>query len=77
MLNVQLDQEIERRLEALGARDAVAKVTLAREALLRALEEEMEAEGEWARLVDERKASAAGEKVWSLEALERGDDLAG
>ncbi len=77
MLNVQLDQEIERRLEALGASDEVAKVALVRTALLRALEEEMEAEGEWARLVDGRKATAADEKVWSLEALERGDDLAG
>ncbi len=77
MLNMSIDPEIERRLEALGARDDAAKTQLARQALVEALDEELEAKRAWAHLADRRKAKEGTERIWSLDELERGDDLAG
>ena len=77
MMTIAIDSELERRLEALGAKDAEAKAALARQALVRALDEELESDREWARLADERKAKEADEAIWTLDQLERGDDLAG
>lgn len=76
MVTLTLDGDIEKRLEQLGAGTPAAKAALARKALLEALEEELEGAAAWARLADERKASAGAERVWTLEQLERGDDLA-
>ena len=75
MVTMTIDGEIERRLEELGAETPAAKGALAREALLDALRDEMEGAAAWARLADERKAAEAGERIWTLEELERGDDL--
>lgn len=71
-----IDPEIDRRLEALGAKDDASKTALARKALLEALDEELEVR-QWSRLADERKATEVEERIWTLAELERGDDLAG
>ncbi len=76
MMNVTIDPEIDRRLEALGARDEASKAALARKALLEALDEELEAQ-EWSRLADERKAAEGEERIWTLDELERRNDLVG
>ncbi len=76
MLNVTIDPEIDRRLEALGARDEASKTALVRKALLEELDEELEAQ-DFSRLADERKATEGEERLWTLGELERGDDLAG
>ena len=70
VLALSLDADIERRLEALGADSDSRKELLAREALLEALEDRLDVQ-----TADARKRE--GGRLWSLEALERGDDLAG
>ena len=70
MLELSLDSQIEEQLEMLGATTRASKTELARKTLLEALED----------LVDLRLAErrfAKQERSWTLEQLERGDDLAG
>ncbi len=67
MLILTLDPEIERHLEALGASNEASKTTLARKALLEALEDMADL-----RLAEQRLAKP--EKSWTLEEIERGDD---
>ena len=69
-LALSLDADIERRLEALGADSDSRKEVLAREALLEALEDRLDVQAADTRMRE-------GGRLWSLEALERGDDLAG
>jgi predicted transcriptional regulator len=70
MITLTLDPEIEQRLDALGARDDASKSELARQALREAL-----ADLDDAREALERWQSP--ERSWSLDELEREDDLAG
>ena len=67
MLSVSIDQETERRLEALGARTEAAKADLLRQAIANALEDL-----EDVRLAEERLARP--EQRYTLEEVER--DLA-
>ncbi len=70
MLALNLDSDIERHLEMLGAKTEAGKTALAREALVEALEDKLDL-----RLAEERYAKQ--ERSWTLEEIERGDDLAG
>ncbi len=70
MLAIQLDTDIERRLEALGAKTFSSKTDLARRALLEGLEDMADV-----RLAEQRLEK--DERSWTLEELERGDDLEG
>ena len=68
---VQLDRDIEERLEALGATSEKSKAAMARERLLEALEEELQD----LRLAERRMKEPA--KRWTQKELERGVDLDG
>ena len=68
MLTIPMDAEIERHLEALGARTADSKAKLARQRLLQALREDRE-DQEWVRIAEERLAQP--EKTYSLEEVVR------
>ncbi len=68
MLAINLDTDIERRLEALGAKTRSSKTDLARRALLGGLEDMADV-----RLAEQRLTQE--ERSWTLEELERGDDL--
>jgi predicted DNA-binding protein len=70
MLSMPIDSEIERRLEALGAKTDRSKTALLRKTLLQALED----------LEDVRTAETRLEnpcRRWTQEELEQGLDLAG
>ncbi len=69
MITVQLDRDIEERLEALGARSDSSKAVMARERLLDALEEELSDLG----LAEERLRTPG--RRWTQEELEQGLDL--
>ncbi len=69
MLVLTLDPEIQRHLEALGATSEAGKTRLARKAVLEALEDMADL-----RLAEQRLAKP--ERSWTLEEIERGDDLA-
>ncbi len=70
MLAITLDTDIERLLESLGAKTRSSKTDLARRALLEGPEDLADVRLAGRRL--ERK-----ERSWTLEELERGDDLKG
>lgn len=72
MLSMPIDLEIERHLEALGAKTADSKAKLARERLLEALREDRE-DQEWARIAEKRLARP--EKTYSLEEVAHALDL--
>ncbi len=71
MLTVQLNRDIEERLEALGATSSSTKAVMARERLLEALEDELRD----LRLAEQRLKEPA--RRWSQEELEQGLDLEG
>ncbi len=75
MSSLTLDPDTEKRLEELGAKDAASKSDLVRDLVHEAVVEQTE-DRLWGELVDARKATADSERTWSLEELERGDDLA-
>ena len=67
---LHLDREIEQRLEILGATTDSKKTELARNTLLEALEDLVDL-----RIAEQRYTRS--ERVWTLEEIERGDDLEG
>lgn len=71
MITVQLDRDIEERLEALGAKSESSKAVMARERLLDALDEELQD----LRLAEERLKNPA--RRWTQEELEQGLDVEG
>ncbi len=75
MSSLTLDPDTEKRLEELGAKDAASKSDLVRDLVHEAVVEQVE-DRLWVELADSRKATADSERTWSLEELERGDDLA-
>ena len=70
MAALQLDRDIAKRLEFLGAPTEAKKTELARSTLLEALEDLIDL-----RIAEERYAKP--ERIWTLEEIERGDDLEG
>ncbi len=68
MITVQLDRDIEERLEALGARSDSSKVDMVRERLLDALDAELRD----LRQAEERLKKPA--RRWTQEELEQGED---
>ena len=71
MISVEIDREIEERLEALGATTDSSKAGLARERLIAALEEDLQD----LRLAKRRLEEPA--RRWTQEELEQGLDLEG
>jgi len=71
MITVQLDRDIEERLEALGARTESSKAVMVRERLLDTLDDELRD----LRLAEERLKDPA--RRWTQEELEQGLDLEG
>lgn len=71
MITVELDRDIEERLEALGARSDSSKAVMVRERLLDALEDELRD----LRLAEKRLKEPA--RRWTQEELEKGLDLEG
>ncbi|MEM7587962.1 MAG: anti-toxin [Acidobacteriota bacterium] len=69
MIHLQLDRDIEERLEALGATSDTSKVALAKETLLSALKDDTRD----LKLAEERLAKPG--RRWSQEELERELDL--
>jgi hypothetical protein len=70
MLALNLDSDIVQHLEMLGAKTEAGKTALARKALVETLEDMLDL-----RLAEARYAKQ--ERSWTLEEIERGDDLAG
>lgn len=70
MLALNLDSDIVQQLEKLGAKTEAGQTALARQALVEALEDRLDLQLAEARYAKE-------ERSWSLEELERGDDLGG
>lgn len=70
VLALNLDSHIEQQLEMLGAKTEAGKTELARKALAEALEDMLDL-----RLAEARQAKQ--ERSWTLEEIERGDDLEG
>ncbi len=71
MITLQLDRDIEERLEALGASSDSSKADMVRERLLDALDDELRD----LRLAQERLREPA--RRWKQEELEQGLDLDG
>ena len=71
MITVQLDRDIEERLEALGAKSDSSKAAMVRDRLLGALEDELQD----LRLAERRLKEPA--RRWTQEELEQGLDLEG
>jgi hypothetical protein len=71
MLSVTFDQDIENRLEALGATDQGSKVALVQDRLRAALQEDLDD----LRVARERLRNPG--RRWTQEELERGLDLEG
>lgn len=72
-ITLTLDEDFEKRLAAAGVENAEA---FARNAVQAALNELAE-DRSWAEQADLRKQAEHEERIWSLEELERGNDLAG
>lgn len=71
MLSVTFDQDIENRLEALGATDQGSKVALVKDRLRAALQDDLDD----LRIARERLQNPG--RRWTQEELERGLDLEG